>query len=492
MDILKELNEKQREAVIHKEGPILVLAGPGTGKTKVITHRVVYLIREYSVEPQNILAVTFTNRAAQEMRDRISRADMLGPEHAEDVWIDTFHAASVGILRENAEDCGLNPNFAIFDQELQEEILEECIRDLRLSTERYPIWSVRDIISYYKARCVDPSEVPPEKIPIHEDEFPIEEEEKREIYQRDIVEIIGAYQSKLSKYGALDFDDLITTAVKMLSDFSEVREKYSQNLHYILVDEYHDINAAQYELLNLLCGNRKNVMVVADDDQSIYSWRGSDPAYIDHFKEDFSPKIVELEEHYRSTQTILNAAQALIEHNTRRKTGKLTTNRSEDYPIHHYIFEDVDSEIEYIIKIIQKIHRELHRGHNEIAVFYRRHWLAERLETELRKANIPVIRVQSKNSSAEGYIQSIMAYLNMLKWNLDKDIELAINFPQRLIDQFTMTKLKWLSRHEGLTLGELFQNIEITRTKLTLLLTKISKNLSMRLNSSKARLMKMN
>lgn len=460
MEILEELNDKQREAVIHKEGPVLVLAGPGTGKTKVITHRVVYLIREYGVEPQNILAVTFTNRAAQEMRDRISRRDMLGFEHAQDVWIDTFHAASVRILRENAEDCGLNPNFAIFDQEIQAEILEECIRDLRLSTERYPIWLVRDIISYYKVRCLDPNEVPPEEIRYREDELFVEEDEEREIYQRDIVEIIDAYQSKLKKHDAFDFDDLIINAVEMLSDFPEVRKKYHRNLHHILVDEYQDINTAQYELLKLLCGGQKNVMVVADDDQAIYSWRGSSPAYIDHFREEFESKVIELKDHYRSTQTILNAAQALIKNNTRRKTEKLITNRSEDYPIHHYIFEDDSSEIEHIISIIHKIHRELHRGHNEIAIFYRRHWLAEKLETKLREADIPVVRIQRKNSFAEGYTQSIMAYLNMLRWNLDRDVELAVNFPQRLIDRFAMTKLKWLARNDDLTLGELFRNID--------------------------------
>jgi len=460
MDILKQLNNEQREAVIHKDGPILVLAGPGTGKTKVITHRVVHLIREYGVEPENILAVTFTNRAAQEMRDRISRRDMLGFEHAQDVWIDTFHAASVRILRENADDCGFNSDFNIFDQEIQEEILEECIHSLRLSTERYPIWMMRDVISYYKARCLDPSEVPAEKIRFRDDELFVEEDEKKEIYQRDVVNIIEQYKANLAKHDAFDFDDLIIETVKMLSDFPEVRKKYHNELRYILVDEYQDINTAQYHLLKLLCSDEKNVMVVADDDQAIYSWRGSSPAYIDNFRTEFEPKVIELQQHYRSSKTILEAAQALIENNTRRKTEKLITNRTEDYPVHHYIFEDVNSEIKHIKNIIKQIHSKLHRGHNEIAIFYRRHWLADKLETELRKEKIPVTRIQRKSSFAEGYTQNIMAYLNMLRWNLDRDVEKAINFPQRLLGRFTMTKLKWLARQNDLMLIELFENID--------------------------------
>ena len=456
MDILQELNEKQGQAVTHKDGAVLVVAGPGTGKTMVITHRIAHLIHQHGVPPEQILAVTFTNKAAQEMLDRIK--DLLGTTQGLDVRIHTFHAFCVGLLREHAPEMGLSKNFTIFDQETQEEILVECLRELKLNRLDYPPWRLRDIIGTYKVQLEDPL---------------AKDGEMPEIRTRDgnvigdpsaiqnIVNLIKAYQSKLAAHSALDFDDLLYKTVEVLEKTPAVRANYRRDIRYILVDEYQDINAAQYELLRLLCRvPERNLMVVADENQSIYSWRGSMPEYIEKFRTDFKPTVVELEEHYRCTEKILRAAQTVIAKNTRQESSTLKTHRGAGHTLFHYTLNDANEEASHITKLIRQLVNDRHFSYGDIAIFYRTHQLAETLADRLYYEGIQFQRVGRENSFQETHAQDISSYLSFIQWRLPRDLERALNFPQGLIDDLTLARLKWLAQRDNLTLVDLLEKVE--------------------------------
>ena len=456
MEILQELNEKQRQAASHTDGAMLVVAGPGTGKTRVITHRIAHLIRNHQVPPEEILAVTFTNKAAQEMLDRIQRRELLGPTQGLEVHIHTFHAFCVGLLRQHAEEIGLGVNFAIFDQEVQDEVLMESMRELGLSQQDYSLWMVRDIISTYKTKLEDPAA---EKAEIRLGDGTLITN-LAEV--EDLLDLIKAYQTKLAYHKGLDFDDLLAKSVEVLEQMPHIRAKYHNELRYILVDEYQDINTAQYVLLKLLSrSSPHNVMVVADEDQSIYSWRGSSPKYIEQFKEDFSPTVVELDEHYRCSEKILQAARAVIARNTRQNESTLRTDNPTGNVIYHYTLATSTVEANHIITVIRKLVEEQRAcAYGDIAVFYRTHQLADRLENQLRQEEIQIQRVGRVNSFQEAYAQGILSYLNLSQWELPRDIDRAIDFPQQLIDDLTLVRLKWLAQQKGITLIELLRKID--------------------------------
>ena len=452
MNILQNLNEKQTEAVIHKDGPILVIAGPGTGKTKVITHRIAYLIREHGIRPYNILAITFTNKAAEEMRERVNRE--IGEPHGSDIKVSTFHAFCVKVLRKHAQQIGLSENFAIFDQEVQDEILEEVVRELHLNSRIYPSWRLRNIISEDKCKLKDIS-----------DDFHIDPDVISEIDDPDAEEniksAISAYQDKLTEYNALDFDDLLVKTVELFRQVSDVQDEYRKSISYILVDEYHDLNSVQYAVLKrITTPPNNNLMVVADADQSIYSWRGSNPQYIEHFIDDFSPKVVELDEHYRCSERILRAAEDVIGKNTeRQKQHTLKTHRDVGRNIYHYTFSTASEEARYIIGIIQKLVNHRSVSYRDIAIFYRTHKLADVLAEELLKQNIKFQRIRPTNSFDEEISKGIFSYLRFLQWHLPQDLENAINFPEKRIDDLTWVRLKWLALRKKITLAELLKNI---------------------------------
>ena len=454
MEILQELNEKQRQAAAHTDGAILVVAGPGTGKTNVITHRIAHLIRNHQVAPQQIFAVTFTNKAAQEMFDRIK--ELLGQTQGLEVRIHTFHAFCVRLLRQHAEEIGLGRNFAIFSQETQEEVLIECLRELRKNRIDYPPWKLRDIIGAYKVKLEDPTN--------DRDEILLEDgtviNDPTEV--QDILDLLKAYQTKLASHNALDFDDLISKSVEVLKKKeSEARAKYHKEIRFILVDEYQDINAAQYALLKLLSPEpQQNVMVVADEDQSIYSWRGSDPKYIEEFKKDFRPAVVELEEHYRCSERILRAAGTVIAKNTRQKESVLKTHKGAGNTLYHYMSDTPDTEANLVITLIRKLVEGRHYSYGDIAVFYRTHQLAEPLVDRLHQERIGFQRIGRTNSFQEEHAQGIISYLNFIQWQLPRDIERAINFPQQLIDNLTLVRLKWLAQQEDSTLIDLLRKID--------------------------------
>ena len=448
MNILHELNEKQREAVTHKKGPLLVIAGPGTGKTRVITHRIAYLIREHGINAANILAITFTNKAAQEMQERVNSE--IGEPHGSNIKVSTFHAFCVNVLRKHALRIGLSENFTIFDQELQDEILTESVRALNLNTDDYPPWLLRNILS--DAKC--------------KSQNPIDAVDATDIYDPETTEnirsVLRGYQDKLTEYDALDFDDLLVKTVELFEQVEDVQQDYHKAIAHILVDEFHDVNSVQYRLLQLLCAPPDhNLMVVADEDQSIYSWRGSNPAYIDDFKTDYNPRELALDDHYRCSEKILRAAEEVISRNTeRQKQHTLRTHKDAGRDIFHYTFDTPMGEACHLIKVIQSLVTQRNYSYRDIAIFYRTHRLANVLEEQLLREHIPFQRIQPTNSFAEGNSKGILAYLRFIQWQLPQDLEVAINFPETCIDDLTWVRLKWLAQHEDVAFVELLKNIE--------------------------------
>ena len=453
IDILQDLNKKQRTVVTHKTGPLLVIAGPGTGKTKVITHRISYLIRQHRIKPESILAITFTNKAAQEMQDRVS--DEIGEPHSSNIKVSTFHAFCVKILRNHAHHIKLSENFVIFDQEIQDEILAEVVKELNLNPYDYPLWLLRNAISEAKCKLdnvTDDIHIDPDIIAGIDD--PDAEANLKSAFK--------TYQSKLAEYNALDFDDLLLKTVELFKQTPEVQQIYHKEISHILVDEYHDVNKVQYRLLQLLCAPPEhNLIVVADADQSIYSWRGSNPQYIDNFKTDFTPQIVKLDDHYRCSKTILRAAAEVIAQNPDRKTQHtLIPHKGEGRDIYHYTFNTPTEEARSIIKIIQNLIKQRNVSYRDIAIFYRTHRLADVLTEELIRAEIKFQRIRPTNSFDDKNLKGILSYLCFIQWKLPRDLESAMNFPEKRIDDLTWVRLKWLAQRNGLELVELLKNIE--------------------------------
>ena len=447
MNILHGLNEKQIAAVTHKEGPLLVIAGPGTGKTKVITHRIAHLIREHNIKPERILAITFTNKAAEEMQERINTE--IGEPHGSSVKACTFHAFCVKVLRKHALKIGLSENFTIFDQELQDEILTESVRELNLNADDYPPWLLRNIISDAKCKL----------------QYPVAAVDAADLDNPESVEntraVLESYQQKLDAYDALDFDDLLLKTVELLG-VAEVQAAYHQEIAYILVDEFHDVNRVQYHLLQLLCApSEQNLMAVADEDQSIYSWRGSNPVYIDNFRTDFDPRIVELDDHYRCSEKILRAAEEVISRNPeRQKQHTLRTHKDAGRDIFHYTFDTPIAEALGIIDVINNLVTQRGYSYRDIAVFYRTHKLADVLAEQLIRADIKFQRILPTNSFGEGNSKDILAYLRLIQWQLPQDLERAINFPETYIDDLTWVRLKWIAQRKHIAFMELLKNIE--------------------------------
>jgi len=448
MNILHELNERQREAVTHKNGPLLVIAGPGTGKTRVITHRIAYLIREHSIKAENILAITFTNKAAQEMQERVNNE--IGEPHGSNIKVSTFHAFCVQVLRKHALRIGLSENFTIFDQELQDEILTESVRALNLNTDDYPPWLLRNILSDAKCQSQNPVDAV-ETSDIHDPET-----------AENIRSVLRNYQDRLAEYDALDFDDLLVKTVELFEQVPDVQQDYHKAIAHILVDEFHDVNSVQYHLLQLLCAPPEhNLMVVADEDQSIYGWRGSNPDYIDAFKADYNPIELALDDHYRCSEKILRAAEEVISRNTeRQKQHTLRTHKDAGRDIFHYTFDTPIAEAHNIIKVLQNLVTKRNYSYRDIAIFYRTHRLADVLEEQLLKAHIQFQRIQPTSSFSEGNSKGILAYLRFIQWQLPQDLEQAINFPETCIDDLTWVRLKWLAQREDIAFVELLKNIE--------------------------------
>ena len=447
MHLLKHLNPPQKEAVLHGEGPLLILAGAGSGKTRVITNRIAYLIRERGVRPWNIMAVTFTNKAAKEMAERVST--LLGGGDLP--LISTFHAACGRILRRDIHHLGFQSSFAIYDDRDSDRLLKDVIAEMDLDEKRFAVKAVSSRIDDFKNRSLFPEDIgsiPP-----------------GDIYNQKVVEIYAAYQERLKKCNALDFGDMMIQTVRLLTRFPEVCTFYRERFQWLLVDEYQDTNPVQYNLIRLLAGERKNLCVVGDDDQSIYSWRGADIRNILEFEKDFpGVKIIRLEQNYRSTATILSAAGEVVKKNFGRKGKTLWT---ENPPGEKIRYERVESDREESRFVSREIAR-LRRGGiplEEMAVFYRTNAQSRLIEEALVGGALPYHIVGGVRFYSRLEVKDILAYLRVLDNPADEvSLKRIINVPARGIGSTTVDKISLQATRQGGSFFDAMQ--EATRNDL--------------------------
>ncbi len=432
MELLKNLNTPQRDAVLHGEGPILILAGAGSGKTRVITNRIAYLIRERDVNPWNIMAVTFTNKAAREMAERVGK--ML--KGGELPLIATFHAACGRILRRDIHHLGFLPSFAIYDDRDSERLLKDVIAEMDLDEKRFAVKAVSGKIDDFKNRGLFPEDITPPP--------------PRDVYTRTVISIYGAYQERLKKCNALDFGDMLLQTVRLLTRIPEVLSYYQERFRWLLVDEYQDTNPVQYRLIRLLAGDRRNLCVVGDDDQSIYSWRGADIRNILEFEKDFpGVVIIRLEQNYRSSAIILAAAGAVVQQNFGRKGKTLWTENPPGEPI---CYERVESDREEARFVSREIAR-LRSGSiplNEMAVFYRTNAQSRLIEEALVGSAIPYHIVGGVRFYSRMEVKDILAYLRVLDNPADEvSLKRIINVPARGIGTTTIDKISLHAARQG-------------------------------------------
>lgn len=412
--LLDRMNDEQKQAVKTTNGPLLIMAGAGSGKTRVLTHRIAYLLGEKDISPYNVLAITFTNKAAKEMKERISH--LVGPE-AESIWISTFHSMCVRILRRDIDRIGIERNFTIIDPTDQKSVIKEVLKKENIDSKKYEPRMFIGAISNLK------------------NELKTSEDAKREahdIYSTMIARVYKGYQEKLLRNHALDFDDLIMTTIQLFKRAPEVLEFYQNKFQYIHVDEYQDTNKAQYTLVNLMASKFENICVVGDSDQSIYGWRGADIKNILSFEEDYpKAKTIYLERNYRSTKTILTAANEVIRNNSERKPKALWTDNHSGEKIKYYEATTERDEAEYVIREILKKKRE---GYNnqDIAILYRTNAQSRVLEETFLKSNIPYTMVGGTKFYDRKEIKDILSYLRLISnSNDDISFERIINTPKR-------------------------------------------------------------
>lgn len=437
MSLLNDLNPAQRKAVLETEGPLLVFAGAGSGKTRVLTYRIAYLINEKRVDPRNILAVTFTNKAADEMRERVER--LLGIS-AKGIWISTFHSACVRILRPNIEKLGYKKNFIIYDEQDQQRHLKGVMKELGLDFKMFPPKAILSAIERLKNEGITPEQFRPSQF---------------NIFQKRVGLVYQKYQEDLKRNNALDFGDLLMFVSILFRRFPEVLRFYQDLCRYVMVDEFQDTNLIQYMLLKKLVERHRNICVVGDDDQSIYRWRGAEVGNILNFEKDFpDAKIITLEQNYRSTQNILNAASHMVRQNRMRKEKRLWTENPEGELITIYVAEDEEDEARFVVKkIIEQLESKLH--YRDIAVFYRINAQSRAIEDELVRNRIPYTVVGGMKFYERKEIKDILAYLRIIS-NPDDDLSLKriINIPPRGIGEKTVEKIETYCRKKGISLFE--------------------------------------
>lgn len=429
MELLNTLNEKQREAAAHDKGPILVIAGAGTGKTRVLTHRIANLIGTGKAMPWEILAITFTNKAANEMKERIGQ---LIDYSVDKMWIGTFHSVCVRILRRDIDKIGYDKNFVIYDTSDQKIILKDCIKELELDTKKYNINVIKSVISNEKNKRNN------------SDKFIAENYSN--LFMRNVGEVYALYEKKLKNANALDFDDLIVKALKLLEKEQDVRESYQDRFKYILVDEYQDTNLVQYNLVKILGkkkGGENNIFVVGDEDQSIYGWRGADITNILNFEKDFEgAKTVKLEKNYRSTNVILNAANGVIKNNSQRKGKNLYTDFQDGNLIRVFEMDNEKDEAFTVAALMRKENRENSVDYSQMAILYRTNAQSRALEEGLMREGIPYKIVGGQKFYERKEIKDLVAYL-MLIYNQKDGISFdrIINVPRRKIGPKTIDTL---------------------------------------------------
>jgi DNA helicase II / ATP-dependent DNA helicase PcrA len=433
--LLELLNPTQLDAVEHTEGPLLILAGAGSGKTRVLTHRVAYLIDQGLAAPEEVLAITFTNKAAREMKDRV--ALLVGPDSRK-MWVSTFHAFCARILRVHAEKLGYKREFTIYDGADQVRLVKRCIVELGKDPKRFNPRSFQAQISSAKNVLMAPDDF------LRNTEGYIAE---------NVAEVYDLYQKRLYENNAMDFDDLIMQTVALLELFPEVRERYQTRFKYIHVDEYQDTNHAQYRLVNLLAAGHRNLCVVGDDDQSVYSWRGADIRNILDFERDYpEAKVVKLEQNYRSTQTILDAANAVVANNASRKPKALWTAGGEGERIRIFAASDEYAEARFVVSEVERL-IEGDASPREISVFYRTNAQSRALEDVLVREGVPYQVVGGVRFYERAEVKDAMAYLSVIS-NPDDSVSLEriINVPKRGLGNTSVAKLQDYARRNGASL----------------------------------------
>jgi DNA helicase-2/ATP-dependent DNA helicase PcrA len=432
---LASLNPAQREAVLHTDGPLLVIAGAGSGKTRVLTHRVAHLIAAHGVKANEILAITFTNKAAGEMRERLTA--MLGPM-ARAIWILTFHAACGRILRSEAERIGYRSNFTIYDSADQVRLVKQCLEELEKDPKRFVPRGVHAQISNAKNQLVTPA---------------MYAERISSFYDQTVAEAYALYQRKLAASNAVDFDDMLMLTVQILEGFPDARKHWQNAFRYVMVDEYQDTNHAQYRLLQLLAQKHHNICAVGDPDQSIYAFRGADIRNILEFERDFpETRTIPLEQNYRSTNAILEAANAVIAHNSERKEKRLWSELGDGDPVRVIEVEDEQSEARYVAAQIAGLVEEGFNG-SEIAVFYRMNAQSRVLEQTLRLHQIGYQVIGGPRFYERAEVKDATAYLQVLDNPADAVSLMRIaNRPKRGIGDTTISRLVSYAENHGLTL----------------------------------------
>ena len=427
MSIYDTLNPPQQEAVFHTEGPLLILAGAGSGKTRVLTHRIAHLIADKGVNPFNILAITFTNKAAQEMRERV---DKLTGADGMSVWVATFHSTCVRILRRYIDRLGYDNRFTIYDSDDQKTLMKEICRKLNIDTKKYKERSLLAQISHAKDEMITPDEM--------------EMNAGGDFNQKKVAQVYREYQAALKSNNTLDFDDLLVKTVELFQNCGDVLESYQEKFRYIMVDEYQDTNTVQFKFVSLLAARYGNLCVVGDDDQSIYKFRGANIGNILGFERVFpDAKVIRLEQNYRSTKNILNAANEVIANNAARKEKRLWTENPEGEKLHFRQFMNGFEEAEYVIGDIAKKKREHLADYRECAILYRTNAQSRLFEEKCLKANIPYKIVGGINFYARKEIKDLLCYLKTIDNSADDlAVRRILNVPKRGIGATTVGRVQ--------------------------------------------------
>ena len=445
MSIYDTLNDKQKEAVLYTEGPLLILAGAGSGKTRVLTHRIAYLIEECGVNPWNILAITFTNKAAGEMRERVDKIVGFG---SDSVWVSTFHSTCVRILRRHIDLLGYDTNFTIYDTDDQKSVMKDVIRGMELDPKIYKERTFLGVISHAKDELISP------------EEFLINAglDYKQQLYARAYRE----YQIALKKNNALDFDDLIVKTVELFRSHPEVLDYYQERFKYIMVDEYQDTNTAQFKFVSLLAQKYQNLCVVGDDDQSIYKVRGANIENILNFEKVFpDAKVVKLEQNYRSTGNILSAANAVISNNIGRKDKRLWTESEDGEGIYFRQFYNGYEEAEYVSEQIRKSVRQMDSNYQDHAILYRTNAQSRLFEEQFIRDNIPYRLIGGVNFYARKEIKDLLAYLKTIDNGVDDlAVKRIINVPKRGIGLTTIDKVQRFATDHDMSFFEVLEQAD--------------------------------
>lgn len=445
-DILEGLNKEQKEAVMYTEGPLLVIAGAGSGKTRVLTHRIANLISNHNVKPWNVLAITFTNKAAREMKERIEK--LIGEDTAKDMWVGTFHAMCVRLLRREIEKAGYDKNFLIFDTSDSKTVMKQCMKELNLNDKMYSDKFLLGEVSRAKNDLI--SDV--QYANMYASDFRLS----------NVAKAYSLYQAKLKKNNALDFDDIIDVAIRILKENPETLEYYQEKFQYILVDEYQDTNKAQDLLVSMLARKHHNICVVGDDQQSIYKFRGADISNILNFEKTFpNTKVIKLEQNYRSSKNILALANEVIKHNTGNvKKNLWTENEAGEKPTFHQAQDEYD-EANYVVEQVNHLRREEYYHYADFTILYRTNAQSRAFETVFMREGIPYKVVGGQKFYERKEIKDIIAYLRVIaNPNDDVSLKRIINEPKRGIGKTTLEQIEMISNDKNVSMFTIIKDID--------------------------------